>query len=97
MALAFEFSARRQGLLPMAEAQRAIRHLAEVGLPTRLQDIPGPLPSVDQLMDLIAQDKKVKRGMLTFILVRGIGAAFIEAGVDAREVRVFLSEKLAER
>jgi 3-dehydroquinate synthase len=97
MALAFEFSARRQGLLPMAEARRAIRHLAEVGLPTRLQDIPGPLPSVDQLMDLIAQDKKVKRGMLTFILVRGIGSAFIEAGVDAREVRVFLSEKLAER
>jgi len=97
MALAFEFSARRQGLLPMAEAQRAIRHLAEVGLPTRFRDIPGPLPSVDQLMDLIAQDKKVKRGMLTFILVRGIGAAFIETGVDAREVRVFLSEKLAER
>jgi 3-dehydroquinate synthase len=97
MALAFEFSARRQGLLPMAEARRAIRHLAEVGLPTRLQDIPGPLPSVDHLMDLIAQDKKVKRGMLTFILVRGIGAAFIEAGVDPREVRVFLSEKLAER
>jgi 3-dehydroquinate synthase len=97
MALAFEFSARRQGLLPMAQAQRAIRHLAEVGLPTRLQDIPGPLPSVDQLMELIAQDKKVKRGMLTFILVRGIGSAFIEAGVDAREVRVFLSEKLAER
>jgi 3-dehydroquinate synthase len=97
MALAFEFSARRQGLLPMAEAKRAIRHLAEAGLPTRLQDIPGPLPSVDQLMDLIAQDKKVKRGMLTFILVRGIGAAFIEAGVDAREVRVFLSEKLAEQ
>jgi 3-dehydroquinate synthetase len=97
MVLAFEFSARRQGLLPMAEAKRAVRHLAEVGLPTRLQDIPGPLPSVDQLMDLIAQDKKVKRGMLTFILVRGIGAAFIEAGVDALEVRVFLSEKLAER
>jgi 3-dehydroquinate synthase len=97
MALAFEFSARRQGLLPMAEAKRAIRHLAEVGLPTRLQDIAGPLPSVDQLMELIAQDKKVKRGMLTFILVRGIGAAFIEAGVDAREVRVFLSEKLAEQ
>ena len=48
-------------------------------------------------MDLIAQDKKVKRGMLTFILVRGIGAAFIETGVDQGEVRAFLSEKLAER
>jgi 3-dehydroquinate synthase len=97
MAFAFEFSARRQGLVAKAEAARAIRHLAEVGLPTRFKDIAGPLPSVDQLMDLIAQDKKVKRGMLTFILVRGIGAAFIEPGVDAREVRAFLSEKLAEQ
>jgi 3-dehydroquinate synthase len=97
MALAFEFSARRQGLVSKAEAARATRHLAEVGLPTRIQDIPGAAPSVDQLMDLIAQDKKVKRGMLTFILVRSIGAAFVEAGVDAREIRTFLSEKLAER
>ena len=97
MALAFEFSARRQGLVPKADAARVVRHLAETGLPTRLKDIPGPLPSVDQLMELIAQDKKVKRGMLTFILVRGIGAAFVEAGVDPREVRAFLSEKLAER
>jgi 3-dehydroquinate synthase len=95
-ALAFAFSARR-GLLPNAEAERAVRHLADVGLPKRLRDIPGPLPSIDQLMDLIAQDKKVKRGMLTFILVRGIGSAFIEAGVDRREVRKFLSEKLAEQ
>jgi 3-dehydroquinate synthase len=96
MALAFEFSARL-GLLPKAEAERAIRHLAEVGLPTRPQDIRGGLPGVDRLMGLIAQDKKVKRGMLTFILVRGIGAAFIETGVDAGEVRAFLSEKLAEQ
>ncbi len=97
MALAFEFSARRQGLAPMADAKRAIGHLAAVGLPTRIKDIPGSQLSVDQLMDLIAQDKKVKRGMLTFILVRGVGQAFIETGVDAREVRVFISEKLAEQ
>ncbi len=96
MALAFAFSAR-QGLLPEAEADRAIRHLAQVGLPTALGDIAGTLPAVDGLMDLIAQDKKVKRGALTFILVRGIGAAFIETGVDPGAVRAFLQEKLAER
>ena len=96
MALAFAFSAR-QGLMPVAEADRAIRHLAEVGLPTRVKDIPGGLPPVDRLMELIAQDKKVKRGMLTFILARGIGTAFVESGVDERDVRAFLSEKLAER
>jgi len=97
MALALEFSARRQGLVPPAEAARAVRHLAEVGLPTRIKDIPGEAPTVDQMMDLIAQDKKVRRGMLTFILVRNLGSAFVETGVEAREVRDFLSEKLAER
>ncbi|MGC2160126.1 MAG: 3-dehydroquinate synthase, partial [Pseudolabrys sp.] len=44
---------------------------------------------------LIGQDKKVRRGTLTFILVRGIGQAFIENNVDAAEVGSFLTEKLA--
>ena len=96
MGLAFEFSAQR-GLLPAADAARAIRHLAEVGLPTGPKDIPGELPPVDRLMDLMAQDKKIKRGMPTFILVRGIGAAFVDTGVDARDVRAFLDEKLAKQ
>jgi 3-dehydroquinate synthetase len=97
MTLACEFSAGRQGLLAQAEAARAAAHLAAVGLPTRINDIPGPPPSIDRLMELIAQDKKIRRGKLTFILVRRIGAAFIENGVDPAEVRAFLSEKLAAR
>jgi len=96
MALAFDFSAR-EGFLPAAEAERVKRHLAEVGLPARLSDIPGPSPGVDRLMELIAQDKKVKRGMLTFILVRAIGSAFVETGVEERQVRAFLREKLARQ
>jgi 3-dehydroquinate synthase len=96
MALALAFSTRK-GLLPTQQAQGAIRHLAEVGLPTRVSEIPGTLPGLDQLMDLIAQDKKVKRGKLTFILARGIGEAFIAADVGASDVRAFVSEKLAEQ
>jgi 3-dehydroquinate synthase len=96
MALAFAFSAR-QGLLPAAEAERAINHLAEVGLPTGPKDIPGGLPPVDRLMDLMAQDKKVKRGMPTFILARGIGAAFVATGVKQEEVRAFLGERLSRQ
>ncbi|HEX4409527.1 MAG TPA: 3-dehydroquinate synthase [Xanthobacteraceae bacterium] len=96
MVQAFAFSARLK-LLPEAEAARAIKHLAETGLPTRINDIRGSAPNADRLMELIAQDKKVKRGRLTFILVRGIGTAFIEAGVDPDAVRSFLVEKLAER
>ena len=94
MALAFEFSARR-GLISQADAQRVIAHLAAVGLPTHLSDIPGPWPGVDAMMELISQDKKVKRGQLTFILVRGIGEAFIERNVNPDEVRAFLEEKLS--
>jgi len=71
--------------------------LAEVGLPAGPKDIPGELPPVDRLMDLMAQDKKIKRGMPTFILVRGIGAAFVDTGVDAGDVRAFLAEKLAKQ
>jgi 3-dehydroquinate synthase len=96
MVLAFEFSARR-GLLPAAEAERVARHLAAVGLPTHLSAIAGLLPDANQLMNLIAQDKKVQRGRLTFILARGIGKAFVAPDVDAAEVRAFLVEKLAER
>ena len=93
MALAFDFSARK-GLIGAADAARARAHLAAVGLPTHLKDVPGGVPGIDALMDLIAQDKKVKRGKLTFILVRGIGQAFVENDVDAAEVRAFLAEKL---
>jgi 3-dehydroquinate synthase len=93
MSLALEFSARHQ-LMPMTEAERGIRHLGGVGLPTAPAQV-REQPALDTLMDLIAQDKKVKRGKLTFILARGIGRAFIAPDVDARDVRAFLAGKLA--
>jgi len=95
MALAFAFSARL-GLLPQQEADRVTAHLAGVGLPTRVSQIPGEAPSLERLMELIAQDKKVTRGTLTFILARGIGQSFIAPDVDAAEVRAFLAHKLAD-
>jgi 3-dehydroquinate synthase len=93
--LAFAFSAKR-GLLPQADAERVQRHLAAVGLPTHVSDIPGGPPGVDRLMELMAQDKKVRRGKLIFILAHGIGQAFVAPDVDPAEVRAFIAEKLAE-
>jgi 3-dehydroquinate synthase len=43
-------------------------------------------------MAAIAQDKKVSRGALTFILTRGIGQAFIEKNVDPTAVSRFLDQ-----
>ncbi|MFG1397803.1 3-dehydroquinate synthase [Roseixanthobacter pseudopolyaromaticivorans] len=91
MALAFAFSARL-GLCNGQDVVRATRHLEALGLPTRIADVPGDLPDTDGLMMLIAQDKKVSRGALTFILVRGIGEAFIAKDVDGAEVRAFLEQ-----
>jgi 3-dehydroquinate synthase len=96
MVLAVEFSARR-GLVAAGDAERVKRHFAEVGLPTSPTAIPGPLPGLARIMELIGQDKKVKRGMLTFILLRGVGSAVIETGIEEREVRAFLNEKLAKQ
>lgn len=93
MALAFEFSARR-GLCASQDAARVTRHLAAVGLPSSIADLDRK-PGTGELMDLIAQDKKVRRGALTFILVRGIGQSFVASDVAAQEVRAFLEEKIA--
>jgi 3-dehydroquinate synthase len=92
MCLAFGFSARL-GLASPADVTRVTRHLAAVGLPTRMAEVSGGVPDTDALMGLIAQDKKVKRGKLTFILNRSIGEAFVANDIDAAEVRAFLAEQ----
>jgi 3-dehydroquinate synthase len=93
MALAFAFSARL-GFAPASDTERVLAHLAAVGLPTHVNAMTGGAPPLPRLMELIAQDKKVKRGKLTFILVRGIGQAFVAPDIDAAEVEAFLAEKL---
>jgi 3-dehydroquinate synthase len=97
MVLAAELSAEL-GMIGQSDAARIKHHLAEVGLPTHLQDIAGfaqeGLADADALMTLMAQDKKVKRGRLTFILLRAIGRAVIAPDVEPSLVRDFLKAKL---
>jgi len=98
MVLAAEFSAKL-GMIPPGDAARVERHLASVGLPTHLQDIAGfaqeGLADADALMALMAQDKKVKRGKLTFILLQAIGRAVVANDVEPALVRDFLQQKLS--
>ncbi|WP_353644494.1 3-dehydroquinate synthase [Mesorhizobium sp. WSM2239] len=91
MALAHRFSARLN-LASHDDAARVEAHLAAVGLPWRMADIPGPLPDAERLLAYIAQDKKVSRGALTFILTHGVGQSFIARDVPASEVLSFLRE-----
>jgi len=97
MVLAAELSAQL-GMIAESEAARISSHLAAVGLPTHLQDIAGfaqeGLADADALMALMAQDKKVKRGRLTFILLKAIGSAVIAPNVEPSVVRDFLKGRL---
>ena len=93
MVLAHEFSAKL-GLAPAEDAARVVAHLTEVGLPTRIGQIAGPKLGAEELMQLMAQDKKVARGKLTFILTHGIGKAFIARDVSPTAVGEFLEEKV---
>src|SRR6202162_4541776 len=100
MVLAAEFSAQL-GMISQADAVRIERHLASVGLRTHLQDIAGfaqeGLADADTLMALMAQDKKVKRGRLTFILLEAVGRAVIASDVEPLLVRDFLKARLARK
>jgi len=92
LALAFRFSAAL-GLCALGQAERVERHLATLGLPTGLADVPGGFGSPDALLDAMRQDKKVKAGRLTFILARGIGESFVAEGVEAADVLAFLAQE----
>lgn len=95
MVLAHEFSTRLNHA-SRDDADRVRKHLKEVGLPVTIGEIPGEMPPAEQLMEAIAQDKKVKSGKLTFILTRGVGQSFIADDVPASEVISFLKEKLPQ-
>ncbi|MEM8650768.1 MAG: 3-dehydroquinate synthase [Pseudomonadota bacterium] len=93
MMLAHRFS-NRMNLCSVDDVSRVEHHLHAVGLPTNIQQIPGDMPSVETLMNFIAQDKKVKRGALTFILTKGIGKSYIADDVPPSEVSSFLTDQL---
>ncbi|MBB4198804.1 3-dehydroquinate synthase [Rhodoblastus sphagnicola] len=93
VACAFRFSAR-EGFCPPEAAERVEAHLRAVGLPTRIPEVLPTGVDAKEILDAMAQDKKVKRGALTFILARDIGQSFIAKNVDVEKVRSFLEDEL---
>ncbi len=90
MVLAFDLSVKL-GLCPGQDAQRFRRHLQAVGLPSSIADIPGARANAGELVRHMAHDKKVSDGKLTFILLRGLGQAFITRDVPLDAVKDVLS------
>lgn len=92
MVLAAKFSARR-GLMKGADADRIARHIAAMGLPADVRAL-GLNVSGDQLAAHMLHDKKVDAGRLAFLLMRGIGQAFLTKDVTLTEVSAFLAQEL---
>jgi shikimate kinase/3-dehydroquinate synthase len=94
MCLAFRLS-EELGICPRGQADRVVAHFEAVGLPTKIADIPQDGADAGELLRLMGQDKKVRGGKLAFILVRGIGDAFVSRDVAPETVKGFLKREIA--
>jgi 3-dehydroquinate synthase len=92
IALAFKFSAQL-GLCPYADAVRVRTHLEQAGFITDLTALPGAPYHPAKLTALMAADKKNEQGLLTLILARGIGAAFVQKAAPAEAVAALLQQE----
>ena len=93
MVLAARYSARL-GLMPMVEADRVVAHIAAAGLPADLAAL-GLDCDGARLVAHMAHDKKMDAGTLPFVLMRGIGAAFLARDIALADVAAFLDAELA--
>ena len=94
MVMAFELSVRL-GLAPAADAARVRRHFAAMGLPTGLEALGNRRPTAEELIAHMRRDKKVRGGTIAFILVRGIGQAFVARDVEVADVAQVLERAAA--
>jgi 3-dehydroquinate synthase len=92
MAQAARFSARR-GLMPEADAERVAQHLAHIGLPPSLAALGLACDGLDLATHML-HDKKMDAGSLPFVLLKGIGQAFLDKSVALDEVAAFLDDEL---
>ena len=93
MVLAARFSAAR-GLMPRASAEHVARHFAEVGMASEVAAL-GLNCDGAELVAHMRHDKKMDAGVLPFVLMHGIGHAFLATDVALDEVAAFLDGELA--
>lgn len=93
MVLAARYSVRK-GLMQPDEAERVARHIGSIGLPSSLAGL-GLDCDGKVLVGHMLHDKKMDAGALPFVLMRGIGDAFLDRAVDLADVEAFLDAELA--
>ena len=95
MVMAIELS-KNLGYLSGQDAGRAIEYIRKIGLPTNIKIIKGSTSwNPDGLMQHMQHDKKVSNGQLRFVLLKGIGEAFLTADVEKKEVYSIIEKSLS--
>jgi 3-dehydroquinate synthase len=92
MILAARFSASR-GMIPAADAERIAAHIAAADLPADLGELGLDCDGATLVAHML-HDKKMEAGSLPFVLLRGIGEAFLDRSVKLEEVEAFLDGQL---
>ncbi|MCR9180798.1 MAG: 3-dehydroquinate synthase [Erythrobacteraceae bacterium] len=93
MVLAARYSARRGEISP-GDADRAAHAIGAVGLPASLPAL-GITCGGAALVDHMRHDKKAEGTTLPFLLLRGIGEAYLARDVDLADIAAFLDGELA--
>ncbi|HIJ38063.1 MAG TPA: 3-dehydroquinate synthase [Rhodospirillaceae bacterium] len=95
MILAFTLSVDL-GLCPPEDLHRLRRHFEACAMRTSLPPKADGSWRAEALMAHFARDKKVKDGQTTFVLVRGIGKAFLSNDVPADRLLAVLQDATGE-
>jgi 3-dehydroquinate synthase len=94
MMMAFDLSCK-MGLCSQEDPSRVQAHLKQCGMKTSVRDItPHINHSAEEIVALMASDKKAQNGKIGFILTRGIGQAFQSYDVDLADVQHIVEESM---
>ena len=94
MVLAIELS-KNLGYLSGQDAGRAVEYIRNIGLPTNINSIEGSTSwHPDGIIQHMQHDKKVSNGQLRFVLIKGIGEAYLTADVERNDIYRVIEKSL---
>lgn len=94
MVLAARYSARR-GELSREDAERVTKAIGDAGMRSEIRELALQCDG-SKLVDHMRHDKKMEGSTLPFLLLHGIGEAYLARDVELEDVEAFLDDQLKE-
>ena len=81
--LAASYLSASRGYISMDEVNEAVDMMTQFGLPTTIEGLPLQM---EEIISATKNDKKMDSGVIKFILLRQIGAAYVDRTVTEAEM-----------